>query len=126
MGEEASINILLLVLCGCFIMVFLAILIIVFFINYQRKMSLHTHKLQMLEAEKQLELFKATVEIQDREREKIAKDLHDDIGPFLTVLKMNYYKHQKKANDELKELLKSDMELIDTSIEGIRRACSDL
>ena len=126
MGEKTSVNILLLVLCGCFIMVIMAVLIIVFVINYQRKMTLHTHNLQILESEKKLELFKATVEVQDREREKIAKNLHDDIGPFLTVLKLNYYKHQKKAPVELKELLEKDMELIDTSIEGIRRVCNDL
>lgn len=127
--ENADItNIKLLITVGILITLFLAAVVIIFVVYYQRKMLLKEALIQVMEQEKQIALFKASVEVEEQQKEKIARNLHDEINPLLVVLKLNLSRHrmsaQKNAFDP--ESLKKDSELLDKAIEGIRTTCHDL
>lgn len=127
--ENADItNIKLLITIGILITLFLAAVVIIFVVYYQRKMLLKEKRIQTLEQEKQITLFKASVEVEEKQKEKIARNLHDEINPLLVVLKLNLSRHRMSAlkNNFDPESLKKDSELLDKAIEGIRTTCHDL
>jgi two-component system NarL family sensor kinase len=121
-------NIKLLITVGILITLFLAAGIILFVVYYQRKMLLKEVQIKLMEKEKQLELFKASVEAEEQQKEKIARNLHDEINPLLTVLKFNLSKHRIdiKKDKFIPESLIDDEQMLDKAIEGIRTTCLDL
>ncbi len=106
----------------------MAAIIILFVVYYQRKMLLKEAKIKQIEQEKQIDLFRASVEAEEQQKEKIARNLHDEINPLLAVLKLNISKHriEAKKNTFHPDSLKIDSELLDKAIEGIRTTCFDL
>lgn len=127
--ENADItNVKLLITLGILITLFLAAVIIIFVVHYQRKMLLKEADIKMMEQEKQINLFKASVEVEEQQKEKIARNLHDEINPLLVVLKLNLSRHRMAAQKNTfdPENLKKDSDLLDKAIEGIRTTCHDL
>lgn len=91
-------------------------------------MLLKEASIKLMEQEKQIELFKATVEAEEQQKEKIARNLHDEINPLLTVLKYNLSRHriEIKKDKFVPESLITDEQMLDKAIEGIRTTCLDL
>ena len=121
-------NIAIFIAIGCLVMFILVIVIIMFVVIYQRKMLLKEAKIQLMEKDKQITLFKASVEAEEHQKEKIARNLHDEINPILSLLKFNLSKHRieiKKNKFEADSLI-VDAELLDQAIEGIRTTCLEL
>jgi signal transduction histidine kinase len=121
-------NIKLLITVGILITLFLAAVIILFVVYYQRKMLLKEAQMKIMEHEKQLDLFKATVEAEENQKGKIARNLHDEINPLLTILKYNISKHRieiQKSKFE-PDSFNKDEDILDKAIEGIRTACLEL
>ncbi len=121
-------NIAVLIAIGCLAMLVLVIAIIMFVAIYQRKILLKEAKIQLIENQKHIEIFKASVQAEEQQKEKIARNLHDEINPLLTVLKLNLSRHriQAQKNTFNPDNLKLDAEMIDKAIEGIRSTCLDL
>lgn len=128
MENQDITNIKFLITIGILITLFLAAVIVLFVVYYQRKMLIKEAQMKLMEQEKQIELFKASVEAEEKQKEKIARNLHDEINPLLTVLKFNLSKHRieiQKNKFEPASLVK-DEETLDKAIEGIRTTCHDL
>lgn len=91
-------------------------------------MLLKEAKIHSMEQEKQIALFKASVEAEEQQKEKIARNLHDEINPILTVLKFNLSKHKIEINKNTfnPESINTDTQLLDKAIDGIRTTCLDL
>lgn len=121
-------NLELLITLGIFITLFLAAVVVLFVVFYQRKILLKNTELKIMEQEKQIELFKATVEVEEKQKEKIARNLHDEINPILTVLKFNLSKHKIDIIKEKFNIedLSLDQQILDKAINGIRTTCLDL
>jgi signal transduction histidine kinase len=63
-------------------MLVLTIGLIMFIIFHQRKVIRYQMKLQQMEQEQTANSLKASIHLQEEERQRIAADLHDDAGPF--------------------------------------------
>jgi signal transduction histidine kinase len=68
--------------------------------------------------EKQAQLYKAVIEAQELEQQRIGRDLHDEVGPLLTLLKFSL----EKYGDESLE----SKELVTQAIANIRSAAHNL
>ena len=113
---------------GCLVTFFLVIVIILFVVTYQRKMLEKEGRIRAMEQEQQILFFKATVEAEENQKEKIANNLHDSVNPMLTLLKLNLSKHRlafQKNKFDVEEY-KKDSLIIDQAIESIRATCRDL
>lgn len=87
---------------------------------FSKKNALKEKKLKEIEHEKELQMIKATIEAEEKQKQKIVNNLHDEIKPLLVLLRHNIDKNAIK-ND-----IKPELELIDKIVEGIRTSCLDL
>jgi two-component system NarL family sensor kinase len=95
---------------------------IIFFVTFhQRKVMRFNQELQRLEDEKQQVLLNASIKFQEEERNRIAADLHDDVGPLLATARL--YLNENLVNLEPAALVQSIFsakQIIDDSIQLIR------
>lgn len=128
MENKGTLDIETLVLIGSLGMLILAFSVILFVVLYQKKILSQQNVIQAAENRHQKELLNATIQVAELEREKIAKNIHDDIGTILNVIKLNFTKMSRNPSDkELSEqLIKDSMSLLDDSIQNIRGIARDL
>jgi PAS domain S-box-containing protein len=92
---------------------------------------------QKIEAEKKLKQSLGQIrmltghlqEVREQERKNIARDIHDELGQQLTILKMDVAWIIKKLQDPdeiLKGQLKGLLDTIDGTMRSVRRMCSEL
>ncbi len=113
---------------GCIVMFLLAVIIFLFVVTYQRKMVIMETNLKLIEQEKQLEVYKASVNAEEKLKKEIASNLHDEINPLLNALKFNLGKYRLKAKNKVfepDELINDEL-VLDKAIDGIRSVCYDL
>jgi len=58
------------------------------YFHYRNKRRLHQQQLQTIQREKELQLLQAAMEGEEKERSRIAKDLHDGVAGMLAAAKM--------------------------------------
>ncbi len=108
-------------LLGTIAMVILALAIVFFVILHQRRVIRFNLQLKKLEDEKQQVLLEASIKYQEEERNRIAADLHDDVGPLLATARL--YLSENMINQEPAEQLQaifSAKQIIDDAIQLIR------
>lgn len=106
-------------------MLILSVSIIIFVLYYQKKILKQKSGQIERENEYQRELLRASIEIEERERERIAKNIHDDIGATLNFLKLQLYRAERNP-DYCKEVLPVTIHVLDDTIGNIRRIARDL
>lgn len=74
--------------------------------------------------QKQKELFAAVIQAQEHEKERIANDLHDQVGPLLSNIKFNIGLFEDSGH--LEQFKQDNSKLIDIAIDNIRTASYDL
>ncbi|HBF88901.1 MAG TPA: hypothetical protein DDX39_09695 [Bacteroidales bacterium] len=73
-------------------------------------------------------ILKATIETQEQERARIAEDLHDDLGPILSSIKIysNLLLSNTKTEKEKNDFAIQIQELVDLAIKNIRTLANNL
>jgi len=119
----AAINIALLVALGTLGMMILVIFIIILVLLAQKRLLKQQSEMQEIEAAYQRELLQASIEVQEKERRRIAKDLHDDVGAMLSTIKLglNQIGWKVRNLEGVKEGVKETKGLLDDTIQTIRR-----
>ena len=120
------------ILLGTFLLILLGFFVIGFVVYYQRKQFRleikQNEENQRFELELQRKLLENSMEVQENERRRLAKDLHDEVGAVLSVLKMGNNQLIKKSVglDELGNLASNNKDLIEESISLVRNISKDL
>jgi len=93
-------------------------IILIFFvitiIRHQRR-TIRLHK----------EKIEAEIKTLEKERKRIASDLHDDLGPLLSAVKMHLHSLEVNAPDDVELITKSNS-YIDTILVRVREISNDL
>ncbi len=75
---------------------------------------------------RQAELLKAIVETQEKERGRIAMDMHDELGPLLSAVKLHVGAIKNTPPLDLTAVVLDTQDLLDEAIGQIRQIIRDL
>jgi len=119
-----------------FITLLLPFALIVFLISvgvillYQQfRKNLYKRELEQrtLEGKHQNELLKASLEAHEEERNRIARDMHDELGAVLSIARMQVIQIERQTNDpNLKTNLKEIKETAESALSSMRRLTHQL
>ena len=70
------------------ILLLLSLGIVVFVLRYQKRLIVHQQHLRELQGARQRQVLEAALEAQEAERRRIARDLHDEAGTMLALVKL--------------------------------------
>lgn len=109
------------------LIVFIIVLVLAFLISYQKKVVTQKLHIEQAEVEHQQKLLNATIEVQEKERKRIASDLHDDIGSLLSTMKLNLnYLQKSRSEEESKKVLDQTFDMVKDGLANVRRISYDL
>ncbi len=110
------------------IVLVLVVTIVSFVLLYQRKVLQQQMTMQNREVDFQRQLMAATLESQEVERSRIAKDLHDSVGVMLSTLQLIIKQYGSKGEPDPKraEIVAKSSEIIQSTITTVRRISHDL
>ncbi|MDB5276448.1 MAG: hypothetical protein JWR61_1403 [Ferruginibacter sp.] len=91
----------------------------------EESVKLLENKILNQRTQEQKKIVRAVLKGQEKERNFIARELHDNVNQILAGCKL-YLGSAGKKDDGIKELIKYPMQLIDLSIEEIRQLCQQL
>lgn len=121
-------NIILSILLSCFVMLVMVMVIIVFVVIQKRKSASRRSKYELNLKNKELQILQTHIETQESEREKIARNMHDDIGPLVTSIKHHLSKYELMFDKS--ELRKQDLvaerKFVDVVLSHLRNTTHDL
>ncbi|MBZ0100332.1 MAG: hypothetical protein K8F30_14725 [Taibaiella sp.] len=92
--------------------------IIFFVVMYQRRVIKHQAQLNELHRQKELELVQAAVKGEEDERNRIASELHDDVGVTLASVKL--FLNSQNSEFGNRPVFARSRELIDETINKVR------
>lgn len=107
------------------IILFVIVGVVILIILYQRKLFAQKESLNQLALEHEKELNRSIIENQERERSRIARDLHDDLGSLLSAIRLQVLMLQKQVpalHNQLEETANSLQE----GIQSVRNISQDL
>jgi signal transduction histidine kinase len=121
-------NFMILMVIGILIMLAFAMAFVLFANFSQKKILKEQMRVQKLDYKHQEELLHATILTQEKERNRIARDLHDEIGSKLNVIFLNVCRLKKygKANEEIGAITNEVETVVHTTINSIRYISHEL
>ncbi|MBO2008348.1 sensor histidine kinase [Hymenobacter negativus] len=113
---------------GVVVMLLLALALVAFFLIYQKKLVSQQLALQTIQGAYQKEVFAAAIQAEERERERIGSDLHDEIGSSLSAAKvlMAQLEDATSATDKEQEVVALIKGIIGNSLQDIRNISQNL
>ena len=121
MGPENS-DLILVYFIGTVGMMLLAGGIFFFFVSYQKRLLTKQLELKQIKHSQQEEILRNTIQAQEKERKRIAQDLHDEVGAMLSVVKLNVGRIERKSEEEKAKILAGETKAyLDDVITQVRR-----
>jgi len=112
------------ILLSC-VFILLSSFLVVFILILNRRTINHKTKVERINKKKQRDMISATIQAQEEERARIGANIHDDIGPNLSLIK--YYITKLKSDDSKSEEEKAEIiSVIDETIHSVRSVSQKL
>jgi two-component system, NarL family, sensor kinase len=106
----------------------LLIISILSYRNYRQNQKLQQQRINELETEKQLAATEAVLKGEERERTRLAKDLHDGLGGMLSGIKysLNIMKGNLIMTPDNAQAFERSIDMLDSSIKEMRRVAHNM
>jgi len=101
-----------------FIVVFISI-----YLNRQIKQQRH---IRTLELESQLTKLQASIDSQEEERNRISRDLHDELGLMLSTVKLHLKRISKRSSEDTIPVIDETNQAVDQAIHSVRSITHNL
>ncbi len=102
------------------------LLVVILIIQRSNKRKLHERKLETIQQQKELHLLQALMQGEERERSRIAKDLHDGVAGMLAATKMHFSSISDADDLVSTEGYQQGMKLLNEATTEIRKTSHNL
>ncbi|QEC53329.1 signal transduction histidine kinase [Anseongella ginsenosidimutans] len=125
-GEES--RFLILFLTGTFAFCLIAVGFILFYFKSVKKIYQKQLQLEKNRLEHQQELLKNAIRVEEQERRRFSRDLHDEAGALLAGIKLKMKLIQQDAGDpgRVRQLSLEAREMLGTTIQSVRNISHNL
>ncbi|GAA4746009.1 tetratricopeptide repeat-containing sensor histidine kinase [Flavisolibacter ginsenosidimutans] len=96
------------------------------FIRARHKRRLHQKELKAIQQQKELQLLQALMQGEEKERSRIAKDLHDGVAGMLAAVKMHFSSMPMADELESTEGYRQGMKLLNEATQEVRKTSHNL
>ncbi|HEY1022807.1 MAG TPA: ATP-binding protein, partial [Flavisolibacter sp.] len=97
------------------------------YLHFRGRRKLHQQQLQTLQQEKELHLLQAVMQGEEKERSRIAKDLHDGVAGMLAAVKMHFNSMALHVGGVLQsEGYRQGIVLLDEASQEVRKTSHNL
>jgi two-component system, NarL family, sensor kinase len=111
---------------GTSFIVLMLTFIFIYIILYQKKAAKHTKQLQEKELEKQYQVYDALLKGEEKERKRLAEELHDGVGAKLSGVKMSVEFLQQELSQKMFEHTSQVVQSLNESINELREISHNL
>lgn len=94
-------NIYLFVIVAMLVSLMMGLAIVIFYTRYRFRLFRQMQQAQEAELRHRQELLRAAIESEEKERKRIGKDLHDDVGTALSQMRMYIERHLHESGNEV-------------------------
>ncbi len=129
----AEVEVYILLFGGMAAALFLAVSMVLSFVLYQRKVIFKNQQILQIQNAYQKDLLQATLVSEEQERERIARDLHDEVGAtlataklYLSQIRFRLAETPNEALTKAEDLAQQANELVNQTIQHIRLISKDL
>lgn len=106
---------------------FVISLVLLIGVFYIRKIFLFMHRLDKLRRETEKRVLSAVIRTEEQERQRFAKELHDGLGPLLSVIKMLVSGLGEKEDAEVNAKIKQNLrQAVDEAIANVRNVSANI
>ena len=108
------------------------LIVAILFIRSRHKKRMHLQELKSIHQQKELQLLQALMQGEEKERSRIAKDLHDGVAGMLAAVKMHFSSMPGSDNLVHSEIRKTSHNLMPEVLlqhgldEALRRYCNNV
>lgn len=116
-----------LMLIGIGLTFLLSLAVVLFFVQYQRKLHAQHLAMEQLKVKEQKKRLEAVMAAQEQERSRIARDLHDEVGVMLSMVKLYLTMDVPNSTPEAPEPLTSKaVALLNDAVSTVRGIAQNL
>lgn len=127
MGEATEIRLVEIILIGMLGMFLLGFGVVAFFIVYQKRLLKQQEASQQIKEDYQKNLLKASIESQEKERQRIAEALHDEVGALITTTKLHIGQIKPDMpKPKMTERLTSATDILTETLQSVRQISLNL
>ena len=119
-------EILLTVIIGTAILVLLIGVVIYFVFAYQKKQLLYLQEKQRIHNQYEREILRTQLEVQEQTHQQISRDIHDNVGQVLAVVRMYLKGLQDSADETAKPRIQETDQLVGGAITDLRNLAHSL
>lgn len=102
-------------------------ILIVIGVFYMRKIFSYMAMMQQLRHESEKRVLSAIINTEEKERKRVANELHDGIGPLLSTIKMSMYAlAPTDGNAQKSSIYENTMASVEEAIKGLREISNNL
>ena len=126
MSAEVS-EVVIIVLAGTFLMLLLVTFIVSFFFLHQRRQTQNRQEKAAMQASFQQEILQTQLEVQNLTMQQLGRELHDNIGQLLSVLRINLNVLEEMVEDEsTKSQISESNQIVEQTIADVRALTKSL
>jgi signal transduction histidine kinase len=125
----SQIDIYILLFGGTLLMFLLAGMLLFFVSSYQKRLLRNKAEVETMKSRHQLDLFQSSIDAMEDERRRVSRDLHDEIGAALSMLRLQVGQlnlTKEIHSDNTEKIIVGSKQLIDSTIENVRRISNDM
>lgn len=119
-------DILLVIFIGILLMLLLALAFVLFFYFSQRKFQAQQLRAQQRELKHQEQLLFASIKAQESERQRLARELHDEVGSKLNVINLGLHRLKKAVAPDRSDTVQELFGVVGYTINTTRRIAHEL